>query len=302
MGSSEITFDDNGAGVCLVDLMESELAALRPECSWEIESHIVYQMPNMADRCLSLAERVEPDLIALWLGGNPFSEETVSFAVYHRSRRLYPYVNLMVNAGRGPAEGGIDGSGAIRGALYRALRGAGRAVIGRRALIDPVVALASTVRTLEALQPRWPVLCRLPYRDPAPAGPGGVVAIAGGVVERGRQGGVRQTLDPLRLALGRGGGERHGVQDGLGQTARRLRIAAAERGDRRAAYCRGAGAGQGARHGRAGRGYAGPARTGGLCREVSALATATSGAPRFALPGGLGVTVASGDQGFGVRR
>ncbi len=165
MGSSEITFDDNGAGVCLAHLMERELAALRPECSWEIESHIVYQMPNMADRCLRLAERGEPDLIALWLGGNPFSEETVSFAVYHRSRRLYPYVNLMVNAGRGPAEGGIDGSGAIRGAVYRALRGAGRVVIGRRALIDPVVALASTVRTLEALQPRWPVLCRLPYRD-----------------------------------------------------------------------------------------------------------------------------------------
>ena len=57
MGSSEITFDDNGAGVCLAHLMERELAALRPECSWEIESHIVYQMPNMADRCLRLAER-----------------------------------------------------------------------------------------------------------------------------------------------------------------------------------------------------------------------------------------------------
>jgi hypothetical protein len=165
MGSSEITFDDNGAGVCLADLMEGELTALRPESRWEIESHIVYQMPNMTERCLSLAERLEPDLIGLWLGGNPFSEETVSFAVYHRSRHLYPYLNRMVNAGRGPADGGIEGSGAMRGAVYRALRGAGRAVIGRRALIDPVVALASTVRTLEALRPRWPVLCRLPYRD-----------------------------------------------------------------------------------------------------------------------------------------
>jgi hypothetical protein len=165
MGSSEITFDDHGTGLCLAELMESALANLRPEYHWEIHPHVAYQMANLPERCLRLAERVEPDLIALWMGGNNFSEETVSFAVYHRSRRLYPYFDRIVNAGRVAAGDGPEASMPLRGALYRALRAIGRGLIGRRTFIDPEVALAATLRTIELLQPRWPVICRLPYRD-----------------------------------------------------------------------------------------------------------------------------------------
>ena len=80
MGSSEITFYDNGAGVCLADLMESELAALRPECSWEIRVPHRLSDAEYGGPLPRLAERVEPDLIALWLARHPFSEETVSCA------------------------------------------------------------------------------------------------------------------------------------------------------------------------------------------------------------------------------
>jgi hypothetical protein len=161
-GSSEILFDNQGSETSLVDLLAAELSAAVTERAWEVVPLVTYQRRNMPERCVRAVERENPDLVLLWLGGNPFSEETVSFAVYHRARRFYPLWARMVG---GRLAGAAGESAGLAGFTYRIAQAAARSLVGRRAMIEPDEALAATLATIEALRGRWPLLCRLPFRD-----------------------------------------------------------------------------------------------------------------------------------------
>jgi hypothetical protein len=164
LGSSEITFDDYGSSPSFTQLLNVQLAESN-ESRWEVTPHIIYQRSNMPDRCLHLAERESPDLVVLWLGGNVFSEETVSFAVYNRSPRLHRYFDRLARALRGSGAARIEDTGGPRRVALLALRRASRAIIGQKPFIDPEEALAATIQSLDILRPRWRLLCRLPFRD-----------------------------------------------------------------------------------------------------------------------------------------
>jgi hypothetical protein len=170
LGSSEVTFDGDGQEMTVPRLLAAELSTRMPDFSWQVEPRVVYQMANMADRCVRYAEEVSPDAILLWLGGTAIAEETVSYAIYRRFPRFYRHFDRIANASLSASGGGTEGSASFRGLLFRLPRSLAGLVFGRAPLCDPEVARKATVETLEQLSCRWPVVCRLAFAASRQAG------------------------------------------------------------------------------------------------------------------------------------
>lgn len=164
LGSSEVTFTQAGPEESIAGLLEAALRERGPEMDWDIVPYVTYAMANMPQRTLQLVERHSPDLVVLWLAGNVFAEKTLTFALYHRSRRAYDLMTRLTGPALKAAGGGSEGSSSLRGALFRLLRSIATLVLGSAPFIPPEVARDSTVATLEALHSRGqPTVCRLAY-------------------------------------------------------------------------------------------------------------------------------------------
>lgn len=164
LGSSEVTFTEAGPEESIAGRLEAALRERAPEVDWEIVPYVTYAMANMPERTLQLVERHSPDLVVLWLAGNVFAERTLTFALYHRSRRAYDLVTRLTGPALKAAGGGSEGTSSLRGALFRLPRAAATRVLGSAPFIPPDVAREATSATLEALHGRGQrTVCRLAY-------------------------------------------------------------------------------------------------------------------------------------------
>lgn len=164
LGSSEVQYTDAGPDDHVTGLMAAALRELSPDTTWELHPYVSYAMANMPERTLQLVDRHSPDVVVVWLSGNVFAESTLTFALYHRSRRAYGIMSRIAGPALAVAGGGSEGSHSPRGSLFRVPRAVATRLIGSAPLIPPAVALEATLRTLEALHERGEkVICRLAY-------------------------------------------------------------------------------------------------------------------------------------------
>lgn len=164
LGSSEVEYTAEGTDDSVTGLLLRALRDMAPQEEWEVHSHITYAMPNMKERAVRLVEHERPEAIVLWLAGSIFADRTVTFALYHRSKRLYNAFTKLSRPALGLAGGGTEGNKSVRGRAYRAANWIAGKAIGLAPLVEPEVARRVTIETLTAFRERGiPVVCRLAH-------------------------------------------------------------------------------------------------------------------------------------------
>ncbi len=163
LGPSGVQFVRGEEAATLPSLLAEELNRDSGR-NWRVDSELVYPMANMAERVMGYVSSYRPDVLLFALGATAFAEESVTFRIRRRFPGLYGPATRLIAIWKAAAGGAAEGSGSLRGGLFRIPGAAAARLIGTAPLVDPAVALRATLESLESVAAAAPglrVVCRL---------------------------------------------------------------------------------------------------------------------------------------------